>query len=259
LKAIAISAIAKFSFMTATENKNDIHHHPDEHKHEHDHKHGHHDLEELHHRAIHEKKTRYVVIITAVVMFAEIFFGYYTNSMSLLADGWHMASHVLAIGMTWFAYVFIRKHANETNFPSGTNKILSLSGYTSAIFLLIIAFVMASESIERLAAPVEIRFEEAIVVAFIGLIVNLICAGILHHDHSHSDHNIKAAYLHVLADALTSITAIIALVSGWLWNLYFLDSLSAIISSLVILNWAIRLAFRAGKDLIGYKANKAAH
>lgn len=219
--------------------------------HEHGNDNHHHDHAPTFH-ALHEKKTRLVVIITAVAMVIEIFFGYYTNSMSLLADGWHMASHVLAIGITWFAYVFIRKHSNNEKFLHGTDKLLSLSGYTSAIFLFVIAFIMAKESIERFFNPVEIRFEEAIIVAIIGLVVNLACARILHHDHAHSDHNIRAAYLHVLADALTSITAIIALTAGYFWNLFYLDSFSAIISSIVIAHWAFNLAKRAGKDLIGY-------
>lgn len=203
----------------------------------------------------HEKKTRWVVYLTAITMVIEIAFGYYTKSMALLSDGFHMASHVLALGLSWIAYSYARKHSDNKNFKSGTGKILALSGYTSSIILLIIAILMAFESVQRIINPVHIKFTEAIFVAVIGLIVNIISAIILHHKEEHSDHNIKSAYLHVLTDALTSVTAIIALTLGIYWNNYSLDALSGIISSIVITKWAIDLAKNSGKSLLDYEHN----
>ncbi|MEK6616324.1 MAG: cation diffusion facilitator family transporter, partial [Bacteroidota bacterium] len=172
--------------------------------------------------------------------------------MALLADGFHMASHALALGLSWVAYYYARRHSENKNFKSGTGKILALSGYTSAIILLLIAILMAYESTQRLIHPLEIKFSEAIFVAVIGLIVNIISAYILHHEEEHSDHNIKSAYLHVLADALTSVTAIVALTLGMYWNNYSLDAVSGIISSVVITKWAIDLAKNSGKELLDF-------
>jgi cation diffusion facilitator family transporter len=166
-------------------------------------------------------------------MVVEIFFGYWTNSMALLADGYHMASHVFALGLSWAAYIISRKYSRTEKYSFEKNKLLALSGFTSAIILLVIAVIMAIESVNRFFNPVEIKFEEAIVVAFIGLIVNALSAVFLHHGHEHHDHNIRSAYLHVLADGLTSITAIIALTMGMYFKLYSLDSISGIISSVV--------------------------
>lgn len=199
-----------------------------------------------------ETKTRIVVIITAVTMVVEIFFGYWTNSMALLADGWHMASHVLALGLSWVAYIVSRKYSNSKKYSFNKEKLLSLSGFSSAIFLLGVAVLMAINSVERLISPVSIKFEEAIIVAVIGLIVNVVSAFILHHKHDHGDHNIRSAYLHVLADGLTSFTAIIALTAGMYYNLFYLDSLSGIISSVVITKWAIELIINSGRTLIEF-------
>ncbi len=158
-----------------------------------------------------ERKTRWVVYLTAITMVLEIVFGYYTNSMALLADGFHMSTHAFALGLAWIAYIISRKYSNHSKFSFSSGKLLALSGYSSAIFLLAIAVYMAIESVTRLLNPLVIKFEEAIFVASIGLAVNIISALILHHDEHHADHNIRAAYLHVLADALTSVTAIVAL------------------------------------------------
>jgi cation diffusion facilitator family transporter len=207
---------------------------------------------EKHHHHSHEKKTQWVVYLTAITMVVEIIFGYYTKSMALLSDGFHMASHVLALGLSWIAYSLARRHSENKNFKSGTGKILALSGYTSSIILLIIAILMAFESMQRLINPMEIKFTEAIFVAVMGLIINIISAFILHHEEEHSDHNIKSAYLHVLADALTSVTAIIALTLGMYRNNYSLDAISGIISSIVITKWAIDLAKNAGKELLDF-------
>lgn len=204
------------------------------------------------HKRSHERKTLLVVYLTAATMVAEIGFGYYTHSMALLVDGWHMSSHTLALGLSWIAYALSRKHRDDPSFRQGTDKILALSGYTSALFLQAIAVWMAIASVERFFNPVQIKFHEAIFVAVIGLIVNGLSAMVLHHKKEHSDHNIRSAYLHVLADGLTSMTAIVALTAGMYWKLYALDPISGIISSAIITRWAIQLAIHSGKDLLDY-------
>lgn len=203
-----------------------------------------------------EKRVWLVIAITAVTMIVEIVAGLAFGSMSLLADGWHMASHVSAMGITAFAYHFSRKHLTNSRFTFGTGKVGDLAGYSSALLLSFIAFFMVYESVKRLLSPVEIAFNEAIAVACIGLMVNLISAWTLKgHDHEHDaesdsgdkchehdhDHNLRAAYLHVLADALTSILAIMALLIGRFWGLIFLDPLMGIVGACVISCWAYGL------------------
>lgn len=202
------------------------------------------------HSHSHEQKALWVAIITSLIMVIEILFGITTRSMALLADGIHMGSHVLAIGLSWVAYVFVRRVSKNKNYKGNSNKILSLSGYSSGLMLLIFAFVILYEAIVRLMHPSAIQYQEAIIVAVIGLVVNIICAFILHHEHEESDHNIKAAYLHVIADALTSVTAIIALIGAMLWNIQWLDALGAVISSFVIMKWSAGLLKESGKVLL---------
>ena len=197
-----------------------------------------------------ETKTRWVVIITAVVMVVEIFFGIRTGSMALLADGIHMGSHVLAIGLSWIAYILVRKLSEKGNYKGNTGKILSLAGYSSGLMLFVFSFVLIGEAIQRLYNPVEINFQEALVVAIIGFFVNILSAFILKHDHHHSDNNIRAAYLHVLSDALTSFTAIVGLVAAMIWNILWLDTLGAILSSIVIIRWSVILLKSSGRELL---------
>ncbi|MFI5264514.1 MAG: cation diffusion facilitator family transporter [Candidatus Kapaibacterium sp.] len=211
----------------------------------------HHDHHHDHHS--HEHKTRWVVILTACTMILEVIVGYYSNSMALTAEGWHMSTHVFAIGMSWLAYVVIRKYTASEYLSFHKEKLLALSGFTSAIVLFVIAIVMAIESIERLISPLPIRFSEAIIVAVIGLVVNSISAVVLHHNSEESDHNIRAAYIHVLADGLTSVTAIIALTLGMIYNIYSLDAFSGIIGSIVITSWSITLIKGSGKTLIEFQ------
>lgn len=192
----------------------------------------------------------WVVIITAITMAVEIYFGLSTKSMALLADGIHMGSHVFAIGLSWLAYIIVRRVTIKETYKGNSNKILSLSGYSSGLMLLIFAFVILSEAIQRFYSPAVIQYKEAIIVAVIGLVVNIISAFILHHDHEHSDHNIKAAYLHVIADALTSVTAIIGLTAAWYWNIPWLDAVGATISSFVIIRWSMGLLKDSGKVLL---------
>lgn len=207
-----------------------------------------------------EKRTAIVVLFTAVTMVLEIFFGLFSNSMALLADGIHMGSHVLAIGLSWGAYVLVRhlekKHAN--NVDSG--KVLSLSAYTSGVLLLIFALIIIVEAVERFLSPkVAIRYQDAMIVAAVGLVVNVICALVLHddHDEDHEDYNRHSAYLHVLADAMTSIGAIFGLICAKIWDITWIDTLVALVCSLVIIRWAKNLLFDMGKVLTSKSDNPA--
>jgi cobalt-zinc-cadmium efflux system protein len=202
------------------------------------------------HKHQHEAKIMWVVILTAITMVVEIIYGVTTKSMALLADGIHMGSHVLAIGLSWLAYIIVRKVDKSDKFKGNSNKILSLSGYSSGLILLIFAFVILVEAVERFFNPIDIVYKEAILVAIIGLVVNIASAFLLHHNHKHTDHNIRAAYLHVIADALTSLSAILGLVAAMIWDIPFIDTIAAIISSFVIIKWSIGLLKDSGKVLL---------
>ncbi len=202
------------------------------------------------HQHKHEKKTLWVVLLTAITMVVEIIFGLITNSMALLADGIHMGSHVLAIGLSWLAYVIVRKVSKSQKFKGNSDKILSLSGYSSGLMLLIFALVIVVEAVERFFNPLDIVYREAILVAIIGLAVNIASAFLLHHEHEHSDHNIRAAYLHVIADALTSVSAILGLTAAMIWDIPFVDTIAALISSFVIIKWSVGLLKESGKALL---------
>ncbi len=202
-----------------------------------------------------ERRTRIVIGLTAVMMVAEIAAGSWFGSMALLADGWHMGTHVAAFLIAALAYALERRYAEDRRFSFGTGKFAILGGYTSAVLLGGIALLMAFESLRRLLHPATIQFEQAIVVAGVGLIVNLVCALLLrsatHHGHGHShDPNLRSAYLHVLADALTSITAIIALAGGrWFgWN--WLDPAMGLLGSIVVAWWAVGLLRNTGAALL---------
>jgi len=204
----------------------------------------------LHHHN-HENKTLWVVILTAITMVVEIIYGLTSNSMALLADGIHMGSHVLAIGLSWIAYVWVRKLNARENFEGNTDNVLSLSGFSSGLFLLVFALFILIEAVQRFINPLQINYRDAIFVAIIGLAVNIASAFILHHDHEHADHNIRAAYLHVIADALTSLAAIAGLAAAMLWNIMWVDTIAAIVSSLVIVKWSLTLLKETGKKLLG--------
>lgn len=211
-----------------------------------------------------ERKTKFAVILTVVMMVAEIIGGYYYGSMALLADGWHMSTHALALGLSVGAYVLARRYAQDGRFAFGTWKIEVLAGYTSALFLVAVALLMFYESLERLIAPVTIHYNEAIFVAVLGLVINLITAWLLgdnHHDHGHhhGDHhhhehdhdlNLRAAYLHVLADAATSVLAIIALIAGKLWGASWLDPVMGIVGGVLVSVWAVGLLRDTGRILL---------
>ncbi len=198
-----------------------------------------------------EKRTQLVLILTAVVMLIEIAAGSFYGSMALLADGWHMATHVAAFMIALFTYRYARKHAQNPAFSFGTGKVSVLGGFASAVTLAVVAVMMLIESVQRMFEPHAIHFNEAIAVAVLGLAVNLISALLLkddhhHHHHSHGhhhthDHNLKAAYIHVLADALTSVLAIIALIAGKVFGWVFLDPLMGVVGAYIILRWAYLL------------------
>lgn len=215
-----------------------------------------------------ERSTRLVMWITVVTMFVEILAGWAFNSMSLLADGWHMSSHALAIGLSAMAYAAARTYANDPRFAFGTWKIEILAGFASALFLLGVALAMVIGSLERLISPQAIQFEEAIIVGVLGLAVNLVCAYILGqahhqhdhaHDHSHPAHehhphhhdlNLKSAYFHVVADAFTSVLAIVALVGGWLYGWAWLDPVMGIVGAVLVALWAKSLILETAKVLL---------
>ncbi|MBT6339251.1 MAG: CDF family Co(II)/Ni(II) efflux transporter DmeF [Desulfobacula sp.] len=205
-----------------------------------------------------EKLTLVVVIITLLTMFAEIIAGIISGSMALLSDGIHMGTHAVALFITLAAYIFARKHNNNPKYSFGTGKVGVLAGYTNAILLLIAGAAMAVESMERIINPVNILFNQAIIVAVIGLIVNIVSAFILGHggseqghdhgghNHSHShnphqDHNLKAAYLHVITDAMTSVLAIFALLTAKYFGFTWADPVVGILGAIVVAKWAIGL------------------
>ena len=212
-----------------------------------------------------ERGTRLVLWITIVTMLVEIVAGWWFNSMAVLADGWHMSSHALAIGLSAFAYAAARKYATDPSFAFGTWKIEVLASYTSAIFLLGVAGAMVFGSLERLWSPQPIHYAEAMIVAIGGLAVNLVCALILgqahdhHHDHDHPPHhghahhhdlNLKAAYIHVVTDALTSLLAIAALAGGWLWGWAWLDPATGLVGAVLVALWAKNLIVQSGRVLL---------
>jgi cation diffusion facilitator family transporter len=216
-----------------------------------------------------ERRTWLVVAITAIMMVGEIMAGSYYGSMALLADGWHMATHAAALGIAAAAYLFARRQARNSRFAFGTGKFGDLAAFSSAIILALIAVQVAYESAVRLVHPVPIAYGEAILVAALGLGVNLVSAWLLrdthdhdHHGHGHShehhhrDNNLRAAYVHVLADAATSILAILALVTAmrlqWVWA----DPAVGIVGSLVIASWAYGLIRDSGAVLLDVSADK---
>jgi cation diffusion facilitator family transporter len=206
-----------------------------------------------------ERRTIQMLLLTAVTMVVEIAAGLTFGSMALLADGWHMGTHVAAFAITIFAYRYAKRHADSARFSFGTGKVSVLGGFASAVALVVVAFMMAFESVHRLFTPQTIRFNEAIGVAVLGLIVNLLSALILqsHHGHDHGhghahhrDHNLRAAYLHVLADAFTSVLAIGALVAGKFFGWHWLDPVMGIVGAGVITKWAHGLVKETGSILL---------
>lgn len=206
-----------------------------------------------------ERRTRLVLVLTLLTMILEITTGMMFGSMALLADGWHMGTHVAAFMITLYAYRYSRQHAHDQTFAFSSAKVGVLGGFASSVALGVVALLMLAESVERILTPHHIQFDQALLVAGFGLLINFICALLLkdshHHEHSHShthgenhdhddhhhDHNLRAAYFHVLADALTSVLAIIALYSGMYYGWHWLDPAMGIVGGLIISRWAIGL------------------
>ena len=210
-----------------------------------------------------EFRTFIVIAITASMMVVEIAAGIAFGSMALLADGLHMGSHAVALGISAFAYVYARRHAHNKRYSFGTGKVNTLGGYTGAILLAVFAAMMAFESVVRLINPVEIAFNQAIFVAVLGLIVNGASVFILdaghghdHHHHHHHDHNLKSAYLHVLADALTSLLAIFALVIGKYFGAVWMDPIMGIVGAILVARWSISLLKTTSAILLDEQASE---
>lgn len=201
-----------------------------------------------------ERRTLIVVVLTSLMMVVEIISGLEFGSMALLADGLHMASHTAALGITVGAYWYARRRAADPRFSFGTGKVNSLAGFAGAILLVGFAFVMASESVGRLAHPVPIAFGEAIAVAVVGLLVNGISGLLLNAHHDHHDHNLRSAYLHVLADALTSFLAIFALLSAKFFGLGWMDPLMGIVGAVLVTRWSWGLLRQTSRVLLDYQA-----
>jgi cation diffusion facilitator family transporter len=221
-----------------------------------------------------ERRTLFVIILTGIMMVGEIITGIIFRSMALTADGIHMGSHVVGLGIAFFAYIYARKHAHDQLYSFGTGKVNALAGYSSAMILIFIALFMAYESIVRMVNPVEIQYNQAIFIAVIGLIVNGVSMVILgeknhvhdhdhedhhHEDHQHAhggsgdDHNLKAAYLHVLTDAMTSILAIVALLAAKYFNLVWMDPLMGIVGAFLVIRWSVGLIQGTTKVLLDHQ------
>jgi cation diffusion facilitator family transporter len=222
-----------------------------------------------------ERRTLWVIVITATMMVIEITTGLAYGSMALLADGLHMASHTAALGIATIAYIYTRRRAADSRFSFGTGKVNAFAGYTSAVLLALFALLMAWESIHRLYNPVSIAFNQAIFVAVLGLIVNGASMLMLgeehhdhehahdhdhdhdhphHHDHGHADHNLRAAYFHVLADALTSLLAIFALLAGKFLGLNWMDPVMGIVGAVLVARWSLGLIRDTSGILLDHQA-----
>ena len=218
-----------------------------------------------------ERRTLWVIFITATMMVIEISTGLAYGSMALLADGLHMGSHTAALGITTIAYVYTRRCATDSRFCFGTGKVNAFAGYTSAVLLALFALLMAWESVNRFFNPVEIAFNQAIVVAVLGLLVNGASMIMLgghhhghdhehphtsphHHSHTHVDHNLRAAYLHVLADALTSLLAIFALLAGKFLGLNWMDPAMGIVGAVLVARWSLNLIRTTSSILLDHQA-----
>ncbi|HEX3766493.1 MAG TPA: CDF family Co(II)/Ni(II) efflux transporter DmeF [Kofleriaceae bacterium] len=239
--------------------------------------HVHHEDEHAHNR-VGERRTKWVIAITAVMMVGELIVGWWTGSVALTADGWHMGTHVGALGLTLVAYWYARTRAGHDRFSFGTGKIYALAGYTSGVLLTIVALVMAYEGIHNLITHPPVDYRDSLPVAALGFVVNLISTALLsrgqhyghghgHHGHGHHGHghdhahrpapvpgtldfNLRAAYIHIFADAMTSLLAIAALSLGWWAGVWYLDPLMGLIGGAVIIWWAGSLCLQAARQLL---------
>ena len=211
-----------------------------------------------------EFRTFIVIAITSTMMLVEIVAGLAFGSMALLADGLHMGSHTIALSINAFAYVYARRNANNERYSFGTGKVNTLGGYTGAILLAVVASMMAWESVERLIAPISIAFNQAIIVAVLGLVVNGASVFILginqghghEHEHHRHDHNLRSAYFHVLADAITSLLAIFALLVGKYFGAVWMDSLMGLVGAALVARWSLGLLKSTGVILLDQQSSK---
>ena len=211
-----------------------------------------------------ERRTLIVIALTGVTMVGEILAGLAFGSMALLADGLHMASHTVALGITAYAYAYARRHALDERFCFGTGKVNALGGFSGAVLLAVFAVYMAYESVARFLQPVVIDFDWAILVAVLGLAVNVVSAFVLGsrghaggHDRHHHDHNLRSAYLHVLADAVTSLAAIVALLAGKFLRQEWMDPAMGVAGSLLVARWSWGLLRQASHVLLDHQAPEA--
>jgi cation diffusion facilitator family transporter len=248
--------------------------------------HVHHEDEAAHNRGG-ERRTRWVVALTAVMMVGELVVGWLTNSVALTADGWHMGTHVGALGFTLVAYWYARTHAGNDAFSFGTGKVYALAGYTSGILLAVVAVWMGVEGVTHLVSRSHVNYKDALPVACVGLLANIVSVILLgthhhyghahghghghgehdHHDHGHDhahhdghghekpkagtlDFNLRAAYIHILADAMTSVLAIAALSLGWWVGLWYLDPIMGLVGGSVIIWWSVSLCRQAARQLL---------
>jgi cation diffusion facilitator family transporter len=228
-------------------------------------KHDHVFLGDAHER--NERRTWLVVGLTATMMVVEIAGGTIFGSMALLADGWHMSTHAGALAIAAFAYRFARRHARDPRFAFGTGKLGDLAGFASAVALALVALMIGSESAMRLFQPVAIHYPEATAIAVVGLLVNLLSAWMLGAGHGHDhdpaghlhdhDHNLRAAFWHVMADALTSVLAIVALLAAWSYGWSWADPAIGIVGALVIAHWSWRLIRDSGAVLLDAAPDRA--
>jgi len=211
-----------------------------------------------------EFRTFIVIAITSSMMLVEIVAGLAFGSMALLADGLHMGSHTIALSINAFAYVYARHNANNERYSFGTGKVNTLGGYTGAILLAVVASMMAWESVERLIAPISIAFNQAIIVAVLGLVVNGASVFILginqghghEHEHHRHDHNLRSAYFHVLADAITSLLAIFALLVGKYFGAVWMDSVMGVVGAALVARWSLGLLKSTGVILLDQQSSK---
>ena len=221
-----------------------------------------------------ERRTKIALVLNAIAMLAEVIGGIVFNSMALQADGWHMFTHVGALGLAVFAYAFARRNVDNPDFVFGTGKVGALAGYSSALVLLVIAALVVWESVNHLIYPMPIGFDQALPVAAVAVAVNVITAVVLggghdhhdHHDHGHDDHhhhhahdhhqdhNLRAAYLHVLGDTVTSLLAILALLAGRFWGMWWMDPVMGCLGAAVIANWSYSLIKGSGSILLDHNA-----
>lgn len=203
-----------------------------------------------------QRRTFYVVLVSFLAMIVEIFFGYHSGSVALLADGYHMGSHVFAVGISWFAYFLAGQWSSSGKISFNLENLMSLAGFISGIILLLFSLEIVHESIDKIIHKGQIIFREAIGVALLGFLVNLISIGFLHGDHEHHDINMRAAYLHILSDLLTSILAILSLTLGYYFNVESVDGYAGLLSSLVVFYWSFGILSKSCRNLINYKMKK---